>query len=898
MNNKDSVNHIVEHMPEGVVCFKRLIRGDGNQNDYIITELNRSFEAIAGIKRHKLLGKSLGELSKNGLISGFTFGDMLRQAGPSDDNMHFEQFSPREGKWYSIITYKSQENHICFVFRDITDSRERTDKFNLLYESAVRFHEISYREINYQEIATELRVLAGAAFVIVNVFNKEESVTVTQGFSGSGRKVEQAYSILGYNLIGKKWKVDEHEQAVMRSKKLVRMESVREYCRNWVSPVVMGVAEKVFNLGYAYGIGFTHNNEILGSFIIFMNKGAAIKSPDIIELYVNHLAMMLMRKKAEDEVKKIDNEYRTMLNGTQDAMFWINISDDDKPFHYHMVNKGYANELKVPEETFRGKSPQELYGAKYGTRIEDHYRDCIKARKPIWYEEEIPLLGVRKHWHTLLSPVIKDGRVVRLIGSSRDITRLKQWEFELYRERELFKVTIHSIGDAVITTDTDNRIVILNKVAEALTGWQQDEARGKLLDEVMFTCDCDSCHNHVYDKIGDRPDENGHKGYEALVSRDGSRKIIQSSRSFIRDEGANTLGEVIVFRDVTLQRQKEEEIRYLGYHDQLTGLYNRTYTEERLKHLDKQEYLPLGFIIGDCNGLKMANDVFGHAAGDMLLKKVAGIFNEVCCEDGIVARVGGDEFVALLPCVTQDRLNSIMSEIKHRCLEEDGLITPSIALGAAIKDNIDVDIKKIYKLAEDRMYNNKLAESKSIRSSIITSLKKTLEERTHETEAHATRLKELSAKVGSLMGLYDNEMDELLLLAVLHDIGKIAIPDYILGKKDNLTDEEWKIMQSHCEIGYRIAVASPELASIAGLILSHHERWDGSGYPQGLKGDEIPLLSRIIAIVDAYDAMTNDRPYHRAISHNEALAELIRCRGKQFDPYIVDKVIEVLVETM
>jgi diguanylate cyclase (GGDEF)-like protein len=372
-------------------------------------------------------------------------------------------------------------------------------------------------------------------------------------------------------------------------------------------------------------------------------------------------------------------------------------------------------------------------------------------------------------------------------------------------------------------------------------------------------------------------------------------RMISSSEAFIRDECNNILGTVIVFRDVTLEKQKEDEVRYLGYHDKLTGLYNRTYFEEALTSLDNEASMPLGLIMGDCNGLKMVNDVFGHEAGDKLLNSIAEMFKSICGDDDIVARVGGDEFAIILPRTSSEKANFIISSIKKMC--SDGIVdsvSPSIALGYAIKTNMNKDINTVYKLAEDRLYNNKLVESKSIRSSIISSLKKTLEERTHETEAHAQRMKELSVRMGKKMDLYDNELDELSLLAMLHDIGKIAIPDYILGKPDKLTESEWKIMKSHCEIGYRIAAASPELAHIANLILSHHERWDGTGYPQELKGEDIPLLSRIIAVVDAYDAMTSDRSYHAAVSREIAQKELERCSGTQFDPSIIEKFIEVI----
>ena len=137
-----------------------------------------------------------------------------------------------------------------------------------------------------------------------------------------------------------------------------------------------------------------------------------------------------------------------------------------------------------------------------------------------------------------------------------------------------------------------------------------------------------------------------------------------------------------------------------------------------------------------------------------------------------------------------------------------------------------------------------------------------------------------------------NELDELVLLAALHDIGKIAVPDHILKKPGPLSSEEWIIMKGHSEIGYRIALAAPELASISELILTHHERWDGAGYPKGLKGKEIPLLSRILSIIDAFDAMTNNRPYRKGTTKEKAFAELNRNAGTQFDPGLVKIFIE------
>ncbi|MFW6030358.1 MAG: HD domain-containing phosphohydrolase, partial [Halanaerobiales bacterium] len=323
-----------------------------------------------------------------------------------------------------------------------------------------------------------------------------------------------------------------------------------------------------------------------------------------------------------------------------------------------------------------------------------------------------------------------------------------------------------------------------------------------------------------------------------------------------------------------------------AYFDTLTGLYNRTYLEKILpKYRDGG--LPLSIIIGDLNGLKVTNDVFGHAAGDKVLKKMAEILKDTCPEDALVFRWGGDEFFVLLPGKEEQETNKICSEIKEKTYNiNDTSVKLSISLGSISRKNNE-ELSGLIKEAEDRMYRCKLLESKSYRSSLILSLKETLAEKSYESAGHVERMTSLAIKVGERMGLSGNELDDLRLLAMLHDMGKVAISDDILNKAGPLNDEEWEEIKKHPEAGYRIAQSSMELFQISPYILSHHERWDGGGYPLGKKGLEIPLLSRIIAVVDAYDVMTNGRPYKEAISHEEAMEELDRCAGNQFDPNVV-----------
>lgn len=341
--------------------------------------------------------------------------------------------------------------------------------------------------------------------------------------------------------------------------------------------------------------------------------------------------------------------------------------------------------------------------------------------------------------------------------------------------------------------------------------------------------------------------------------------------------------------------KRKEEIIYLSHHDKLTGLYNRRFYEEEIKRLDTERNLPISIIMGDVNGLKLANDGFGHEAGDRLLKKIADILKSECRKDDIVARTGGDEFLIALPETGIEEAEKIIDRIKGKCNnEKEDPIKPSVSLGSCTKEHVAQDINTVYKMAEDRMYSIKLMESKSIRSSIISSLRETLYERTHETEEHSERLIELSYKIGKALGLSIDHINNLQLLALLHDIGITAIPDHILHKNGDLVTEEWDIMKNHCKIGYRIISASQDLAHIAEDILCHHENWDGSGYPQGLMGEDIPLNSRILSILDTYDSMIYGSFYQKSVAKQEAVEFIKIQTGKYFDPKIAEAFIKII----
>ena len=379
-----------------------------------------------------------------------------------------------------------------------------------------------------------------------------------------------------------------------------------------------------------------------------------------------------------------------------------------------------------------------------------------------------------------------------------------------------------------------------------------------------------------------------------LKKKDGTLIWVEISARVIYKKEKPTYYEGIV-RNITERKKSEERIVYLSFHDNLTELYNRAYFEEEIKRLNRQRQLPLSFIIADINNLKLVNDAFGHLEGDRLIVKVAEVLKTFCREEDAVSRWGGDEFTILLPKTKKKDTEEIANRIKNITVATSRLEIPlSISLGHATKEKADQDFQDVIKEAEDNMYRHKLIERKSIYSSITSSLERTLYEKSLETRDHAERLKKISQEIGKSLHLPDNIIDELSLLSTLHDIGKIAISEEILTNGRKLTAKEWVLIKKHPEIGYNICESNPQLVHIAEGVLGHHEWWNGDGYPHGLKGENIPLTSRIISIVDAYDVMISGRNYKKAVTKKEAVKELKRCLGTQFDPKLVGIFIGII----
>jgi len=330
------------------------------------------------------------------------------------------------------------------------------------------------------------------------------------------------------------------------------------------------------------------------------------------------------------------------------------------------------------------------------------------------------------------------------------------------------------------------------------------------------------------------------------------------------------------------------------FRDSLTGLYDRLFALEAMRMYINRGTTPFSIVMGDINGLSTINDTMGYDTGDEILAKVARILKTSCRDDDIVARWGGDSFMLLLPNTspkeTQIVLTRLYGELDRRFGENSSIMT----FGYAAMDDHPRTAEELIREAERWTYRKKLLINKSHRSSIIQLLLTMLHEKSSDTQEHTERLENHCRRIAGALELSDEMVNDLVLLSMLHDIGKVGTPESILNKPGPLTPEERARIEQHPEIGYRITQAIPELSHASKYIMAHHEWWDGTGYPNGLSGAEIPLASRIIAVVDAYDVIVTGRSYRAARSKEDAIRELKRCAGTQFDPKIVDIYVKLL----
>ncbi len=474
-----------------------------------------------------------------------------------------------------------------------------------------------------------------------------------------------------------------------------------------------------------------------------------------------------------------------------------------------------------------------------------------------------------------------------------DITDRKQAEQEkerlredLYREKEYLNSLIKNAGAPIVAWDNELRVTECNRAFEQLVGLPWEELAGRNILEAAGRRFETSAFTHIKDTLKGRQWRN----LELTVSgADGEKRTVLWNSAGIRDSKGALIATVAQGTDITERKRAEEENLYISYHDHLTDLYNRRYFEYMLRKLEEQAAQPVTVVIGDINGLKLINDSFGHEAGDELLIKAAGVIRRGCRETDIVARIGGDEFGIIMTNTGEDDAEKIIRRIREEAaaVELDNALL-SISFGFAATGQLNKKLGEVAVEAENNMYRQKMYESNSMRNQTIDVIMHALYEKSEREMRHSIRVSKICASIAQELGLMPDAVNKIRMSGLVHDIGKIGIPEKILSKPGALDEEERIKMKKHPEAGWRILSSAKEFSDLATHILYHHERWDGAGYPEGLAGEEIPLEARIIAVADAYDAMTARRTYREPMTCEQAARELRINAGTQFDENIVE----------
>jgi diguanylate cyclase (GGDEF)-like protein/PAS domain S-box-containing protein len=850
--NEASYNFIIKNSPIAFAYHEIILDEEGIPCDYVFLEVNHAFEEMTGLIEGRIIGRRVTQVLRGIREEQFdyiaSYGRIALQGGTAEYEQYFEELK----RWYRIQVYSNEKYYFAVNFLDVSKEKQQVAEYKRMQKSV-------------QENEEQLRrIIDHFPFSLGIIGNDERILYVNREglkiFEMSEEDINNPEIIYGWI----------HGEEKHRYMKIMDEEGT--------------VKEFEIQLQTKSGRKFWTRSS--GMRIWYENQSCILCTHyDITE-----------RRRMEAALRENEEKYRLIFENASETILVVQNDRIQICNSTALKLTGYSYEEinQRPFLDFVQEEDRQYAAEMYHNRLNDktiavkpQYRVLRKNGDIAWVEAN----GVKTTWKG--QPAIQYFIV--------DITEQKKVEDALKASEEKYRLITEFASDMIwVFNYTHYQFSYVSPSVFQILGYLPQEALKLSLRELIsqesmqwsekilpqkikaFIENPQECHTHVIDM------QNIHK--------DGHLVWVEASSKY----RYNAKGEIEILgvsRDIEERKGAEQKVLYLSYHDQLTGLYNRRFYEEELKRLNTARSLPITLVLADVNGLKLTNDAFGHLAGDRLLIRTAEIMKQECRQEDIVARIGGDEFVILLPRTEQQEAESIIGRIKKvLSAEENNNVILSVSFGAAVKKTMEQTLGSVFIEAENAMYRFKLSESSSMRHKTIQLITNALYGKNKEEEKHNKRVGELCRKLAGAAGLHEEEINELETAGFLHDIGKIAMDERLLYKSEPYTEAEWDEVKRHPEKGCQILKASNELAQIAQYVLCHHECMDGTGYPRGIKGEEIPLQARIISIADAYDIMTNRRGYHKRMDEAAAIEEIRNKAGTEFDAELARLFVEKVLQ--
>jgi len=952
--NYTKYKNLVENMPAGYAYHKVIFDKNENPVDYVFLEVNKKFEKITGFERENIIGERISNITNDIEKSPFGKVEFYGEVSVKSKEERFEQYFKKFDRWYDIKAYSEKNGFFTTIYSDITERKKKEEKLNKkskrLNTTLENINDIvwsmSWPDLNIEFISKSVKKIVGYTkkeFKNNPMLMQKITLSVDKKINKKFLKElrNQGSAEREFRIKCKdgsiKWVHDKSIMIYDSDNSPIRVEGVirditerknREKELNLSKFSLDEAPMEIFWVDFQGEIKYA-NNTACERLKYKKDKLLNMKVSDIDPTFTEESRKKVWENLKRNEFQKFETKHLTK-NGNKYPVEitsrYIKYNGDEYEFAFAQditARKRFENTLKYSRERYETI----FNSAPIGIIIEDKKGNIIEVNdvlcKMTGYTKDelegnnvIDKLVLPEYRNKAKENIKKiaegedlefDTKTIRKDGEIKD-SHLKETNISLpngnkgiismylditerikkRKQLEMLNFSINKANLLIFRVTPDGIIDYVNETALNKLGYDKEELIGFESKKIIKNVDYIDRKTYWQDIKN-----SGSIKYEIRFKpKEKNAFPVEVNSQYFKYD--NQEYEFAFAQDITKRKEREREIEYLLYRDTLTGLYNRRFFNEEINRLDTKRQLPISIIMADVNGLKIINDSYGHKKGDELLVKTAKILKSSLRDEDIVARHGGDEFVILLPNTSRKKAQKIVQRIREKTeITKKNPIPISIGLGLATKRKKEEDIENIFKKADNVMYKNKLSKSKSAKNKIIQNLLNTLAAKSSETKQHALRMDKLAHELGKKINLSNSELNRLSLLATLHDIGKTTISKSILNKAGKLTENEWEIIEEHPETGYKIASASDEFTLVAEEILCHHEHWDGSGYPRGFQEENIPHLARIISIIDAYDVMTNNRPYSKAISNDEALAEIKKCAGSQFDPVLAQEFIEL-----